>query len=54
MYFRYQSQESLAIFNFNFEAPLARLLTHLNKVDRALEVFGQKVFIKNLFLVSKC
>lgn len=36
---KYQKQESAAIFGFNFETPLIRLLYSLNKTDRALELF---------------
>ncbi|RNA26624.1 pentatricopeptide repeat-containing mitochondrial-like [Brachionus plicatilis] len=36
---KYQKQESTAIFGFNFETPLIRLLYSLNKTDRALALF---------------
>jgi hypothetical protein len=39
---KYRSQESLAIFNFNFESPLVKLLIELKKTDKALEIFGPK------------
>lgn len=35
---KYQKQESAAIFGFNFETPLIRLLYSLNQTDRALSL----------------
>lgn len=39
---KYTSQNASAIFNFNFEPPLSKLLINLNKIDKALEIFGEK------------
>lgn len=57
---KYQTQESTAIFGFNFETPLIRLLYSLNKTDRALAIFleendsvFQKFYTAGAILMNK-